>query len=210
MPGGTAEPVSADGGSIEQRLIAQRDRVGPDLVMSCRDHARQRTLSRMSASTPLSVRPPCAFVMVVLTTVLAISEPARAQAPAPPDPARATISTERLVRLDAFIQRHVDERRIAGGVVLIAQYGRIVHLKSFGQLDVERNVPMQDAALFRIASMTKAITSVAVMQLVEEGTLLLSTAIRNYGDVFCALRRPAAPSRRWRRAEPTPDANPLV
>jgi len=124
------------------------------------------------------------FCLVTLLAALAIAAPVRSQAPAASSSAQATISAERLARLDAFIERHVNERRIAGGVMLVAQHGRIVHLRSFGKLDVDRGVPMSDTALFRIASMTKAITSVAVMQLVEDGSLLLSDPVAKYLPAF--------------------------
>ena len=135
-------------------------------------------------STSRESLPRRAFCLVTLLAALAIAAPVRSQAPAASSSAQATISVERLARLDAFIERHVNERRIAGGVMLVAQHGRIVHLRSFGKLDVDRGVPMSDTALFRIASMTKAITSVAVMQLVEDGSLLLSDPVAKYLPAF--------------------------
>jgi CubicO group peptidase (beta-lactamase class C family) len=86
----------------------------------------------------------------------------------------------RLARLDAVLQRYVDEKRVAGIVSLVLRDGQVAHLKAFGQRDVERAVPMTTDTLFRIASMSKAVTSVAVMMLQEEGRLLLSDPVSKF------------------------------
>src|SRR5271169_151446 len=84
------------------------------------------------------------------------------------------MSSDRLARLSAAMQRAVDDAQVAGIVTLVARRGKIVHFAAFGKQDLEKGVPMAKDTIFRIASQTKAVTSVAAMMLVEEGRLLLS------------------------------------
>jgi len=90
----------------------------------------------------------------------------------------------RLRRLDSVIQEHVDQRQIAGGVMYLARDGKTVELKSFGLRDIERQKPMTNDAIFRIASMSKAVTTVAVMMLYEEGRFLLHDPVSKYIPAF--------------------------
>lgn len=94
------------------------------------------------------------------------------------------MSAVRLKRIETVFEKHVADRRIAGAVTLVARHGRLVHLKAYGKQDVERGVPMATDTLFRIASMSKAITSVAAMMLIEEGALLLSDPVSKYLPAF--------------------------
>ena len=97
---------------------------------------------------------------------------------APPE--SVGLSSERLERLERTMQQYVDEGRIAGVVTLVARSGRVAHLGSYGRLDVERNAAMQNDTIFRIASMSKAVTSVAALMLMEEGRLLLNDPVSKY------------------------------
>ena len=92
----------------------------------------------------------------------------------------AGVSAARLQRLDDVIGRLIAERRIPGAVTLIARRGEIVHLNAQGHLDVEARQPMRNDAIFRIYSMTKPVTSVAVMLLVEQGRIGLHDAVSDY------------------------------
>lgn len=103
----------------------------------------------------------CALVFLA-TTLGAQSRPADF------DPARAPI-------IDRALQRYVDTDRVAGLVALVMQDGQVVYEKAFGWADKEAGRRMTTDTIFRIASQTKAITSVAIMQLVEEGALSLTT-----------------------------------
>ena len=103
--------------------------------------------------------------------------------------ARATpegvgMSTERLKRIRAVAQSSVDEGRIAGAVTLVARKGKIAHLEAVGMSDKEAGQPMRTDTIFRIASMTKAVTSVAAMMLCEDGKLLPSDPVSNYIPEF--------------------------
>lgn len=110
-------------------------------------------------------------------------------------PADLGFSVERLGRLDAAIDRSIDEHQLAGGVVLIRRDGRDAVLKTYGMQDVEKAKPMQVDAIFRIASMSKAVTTVAVMMLYEEGRFLLNEPVSKYLPAFkdsvVAVRTPA-------------------
>src|SRR5688572_5311941 len=99
-------------------------------------------------------------------------------------PADVGLSAERLARLDAAMQAEVDAGRKAGIVALIARRGRVAHLKAFGMADREANVPMRDDSLFRLYSMTKPITSVALLMLYEEGKFQLSDPLEKYLPAF--------------------------
>jgi CubicO group peptidase (beta-lactamase class C family) len=99
-------------------------------------------------------------------------------------PEQAGLSSQRLERVGEVLGAYIDTRQLAGGVVGVARQGKVVYLKSFGQMDVDSRTPMREDAIFRIASMTKPITSVAVMMLYEEGKLLLSDPLSKYIPEF--------------------------
>ena len=99
-------------------------------------------------------------------------------------PESVGLSSERLERITVKVQQTVDEKRIAGAVTLVARHGKVVYLKSQGSLDREANKAMRNDAIFRICSMTKPITSVAVMMLYEEGKFLLDDPIAKYLPEF--------------------------
>lgn len=84
-------------------------------------------------------------------------------------PEELGFSSQRLARINTKMQRYVDENKLAGITTLIARRGKVVHFEKFGMADIEAGLPMADDTLFRIYSMTKPITSVAVLMLLEEG-----------------------------------------
>ena len=100
-----------------------------------------------------------------------------------PIPAAAGFSAERLQRIDRVLQEYVDKGRMNGAVALIIRNGKIAYYKSVGY-DKDVNTPLQKDGIFRIASQTKAITSVAVMMLYEEGKFMLDDPISNYIPEF--------------------------
>ncbi len=99
-------------------------------------------------------------------------------------PAEVGLSAERLARLDAAMQAEVDAGRKAGVVVLIARRGRVAHLKAYGMAERETNMPMRADSLFRLYSMTKPVTSVALLMLYEEGKFQLSDPLDKYIPAF--------------------------
>ncbi len=94
------------------------------------------------------------------------------------------MSSERLARIRTAMQRYVDKKLVPGVVTLVARRGRVVHLEAVGLRDAESQAPMTTDVIFRIASMTKPITSVAAMMLYEEGHFLLSDPISKWLPEF--------------------------
>jgi CubicO group peptidase (beta-lactamase class C family) len=90
-------------------------------------------------------------------------------------------SKERLKRIDRFLQdKYVGPGRLPCAQVLVAREGEVVHRTLLGHQDVERGVPLADDTVFRIYSMTKPITSVVLMQLVEEGLIALDDPVSRH------------------------------
>jgi CubicO group peptidase (beta-lactamase class C family) len=99
-------------------------------------------------------------------------------------PESVGLSPERLARIGTAVDRAIEEKQIAGAVTLVARRGHIAWLKAQGMLDREAGRPMQTDALFRICSMTKPITSLAVMMLYEDGRFLLDDPVSKYIPEF--------------------------
>ena len=96
------------------------------------------------------------------------------------------MSKERLARLHAEVQRFVDDGRHAGAITLIARNGRIVDWQTYGKRDLEAGLPMEKDTICRIYSMSKIVTSVAVLILLEEARFRLDDPI---GDTLPELAR---------------------
>src|SRR5579862_6473224 len=111
------------------------------------------------------------LAVCVLASVLS------AQELTPAKPESVGLSSERLERIASNVQRAIDEKRIAGAVTLVARRGHVAWLKAQGMQDREAGKPMPTDAIFRICSMSKAITSLAVMMLYEEGNFLLDDPV---------------------------------
>jgi CubicO group peptidase (beta-lactamase class C family) len=103
-------------------------------------------------------------------------------------PAAVGLSAERLERLSRVMQDYIDRGKIAGMVALVARKGGVAYLKPFGKLDTAKGTAMPANGIFRIASQTKAVTSVAVMMLQEEGKLLLDDPVSKYIPEFANTR----------------------
>jgi len=99
-------------------------------------------------------------------------------------PEDAGFSSERLASLTEVFQGRVDQGAIPGAVLLVARDGKIVYLQAVGYQDREKRIAMKTDAIFRIASMSKPITSVAVMMLVEEGKIDLFAPVSHYLPEF--------------------------
>ena len=95
-------------------------------------------------------------------------------------PEEVGMSSERLQRVSALMQRHIDQNLLAGTVSLIARHGKIVHLEAQGFSHKEAGVPMATDNIFTIMSMTKPIVTVALMTLFEEGHFLLNDPIAKW------------------------------
>jgi CubicO group peptidase (beta-lactamase class C family) len=99
-------------------------------------------------------------------------------------PESVCMSSDRLARIDKMIQQAIDSGWIAGATAFIARDGKIVYDKAFGVSDLEAGTPMQTDNIFRIASQTKAIVSVAAMTLFEEGKFLLDDPVSKHIPEF--------------------------
>jgi len=99
-------------------------------------------------------------------------------------PEKIGLSSERLSRIDTVLNQYVKEGKLPGAVAMVIRHGKVGYFKSFGLKDIEGKKAMTNDAMFRIASMTKAITSVAVMTLYEEGYFLLTDPVSKYIPEF--------------------------
>ncbi len=99
-------------------------------------------------------------------------------------PEAAGFSGQRLQKLDKAMNDWAQQEWMNGGVALIIRNGKIAYYKAAGYNDLETKTPLQKDAIFRIASQTKAITSVAIMMLFEDGKLLLDDAVSKYIPAF--------------------------
>src|SRR3989442_8994979 len=122
-----------------------------------------------------------------------VSRPKKSRASARPtvDAANVTaapedvgLSSERLERIGGAIQKSIDEGRIAGATSLVARHGKIAYFKAFGMADRDAQQPMRTYSIFRICSMSKPITSVAVMMLYEEGRFTLNEPVSDFIPEF--------------------------
>ena len=119
---------------------------------------------------------------LALLTLAAISVQAARLPRATPE--SAGMSGERLQAATALLRQFVADRKIAGAVAAVARRGKIVYLEPVGFQSLETKAPMSERSLFRVYSMTKAVTAVAVMMLVEEGTLRLADPASKYLPEF--------------------------
>ncbi len=103
-------------------------------------------------------------------------------------PAGAHFNAEKLARVGEFFKNEVTTGKIAGAIVLIQQHGKPVYHESFGVQDVVSKAPITDKTIFRLFSMTKAITSIAAMKLIEDGKIKLDDPIAKYIPSFANVR----------------------
>jgi CubicO group peptidase (beta-lactamase class C family) len=128
----------------------------------------------------------CALGVGVLLTILA-APLARAEGTFD-IPAGAHFNKERLAKVGEFFKNEVATGKIAGAILLIQQHGKPVYRESFGVQDVVSKAPITDQTIFRLFSMTKAITSVAAMALVDEGKLKLDDPVSKYIPAFAEVK----------------------
>ena len=113
-------------------------------------------------------------------------------------PESVGFSSQRLARLDTLLGRYVDSGFLPNAMMLVARHGQVVYCNGFGMMDIEGQRPVQEDTIFRIYSMSKPITSIAVMMLLEQGYFHLkdpvSTFIPEFADVAIyvdeSIRRP--------------------
>ena len=119
-------------------------------------------------------------IAIVLAALVLLPAPASLQT------RPSGLAPDRVAVIDSGLQRYVDDNRVAGIVALVLRDGKPVYEKAFGWSDKEAGRRMTTDTIFRIASQTKAMTSVAIMQLIEEGRLSLG---RRAGDFIPTFAR---------------------
>jgi CubicO group peptidase (beta-lactamase class C family) len=127
------------------------------------------------------------FLLLLFSTTTLLAQTNSLQKSPPLADAQAEsvgMSPERLKRIDAFLQKSVDKKDIPGAVAIICRNGKIIYQKAFGSADNAANRAMKTDDIFRIASMSKAITATAVMMLWEEGLFQLDDPISKYIPEF--------------------------
>ncbi len=144
-----------------------------------RDTAKRNPLSKHPAPARR------AFLGLALLLALSMAAPAlRAEALERTRPEDVGLSSERLQRITAALQRYEQDGKLPGGVALVARRGKVAYLEAFGQRDREAGSPLREDAIFRIASQTKALVSVGIMALQEEGRLLITDPAGKYLPEF--------------------------
>jgi CubicO group peptidase (beta-lactamase class C family) len=104
------------------------------------------------------------------------------------EPQAVGMCPKRLERVHDVVRRYVDEGRVSGVLTMVARRGRLAHLECAGLMDLEARRPMSEDAIFRIYSMSKIITSVAALMLMEEGRFLLNEPVSHFLPEFKDLR----------------------
>jgi len=141
-----------------------------------------------------AVRRTGAFLLLSLFIVLQLTAGSVSKS----KPEDVGMSSERLQRIDQMLERRIAKGEITGGVAIVARRGKVVHLTAKGVMDLETKQPVTPATMFRVASMTKPVTSVALMMMVEEGKVRLNDPVSRYIPEFknlkVAVADPAAPA----------------
>lgn len=128
-----------------------------------------------------------AAALALLVLAVAVGRPGAGNAESPPS-VPAGFSRAKLQRVGDYIRNEIATGKIPGAVVLIQQHGQPVYFENFGVRDVATQLPMTPDTIFRLYSMSKPITSVAVMTLVEEGKLRLDDPVSKYLPAFADVR----------------------
>lgn len=103
-------------------------------------------------------------------------------------PESVGLSSSRLTALSDAFRRHVDQGNMPGAVVMVARRGKIAHFDAIGRQDPASDAPMRPDSVFRVYSMTKPITSVAIMMLVEEGRMLINDPVSKYFPAYANVQ----------------------
>jgi CubicO group peptidase (beta-lactamase class C family) len=99
-------------------------------------------------------------------------------------PEAVGLSSERLQRINHMMQGYIERGQITGGITMVSRRGKVAHFETHGQMDLEARTPMRKDAIFRIASMSKPITGVAILMLMEEGKLRLTDPVSRFIPEF--------------------------
>src|ERR1700753_225144 len=149
--------------------------------MTTQRKARKLATVRVSIRTVI-------FALVWHGHFVSAAQPVSAQALAKTPPNNAALSPEKLKKIDTFFNNEISAGKIPGAIVLIEQHDRPVYFKTFGLRDTDTGAPMTPDTIFPIHSMTKTITSFAVMMLIDQGRLRLDDPLAKYIPSFAGAR----------------------
>ena len=127
------------------------------------------------------------LVLVSLLVALSLTQVSAQTSSKIKSPAKSEsvgLSSERLQRINEVIKRYIDSNQISGAVTLVARNGQITHHEAQGLMDIEGKKPIRKDAMFRMASSTKPVASVAIMMLMEEGKIRLSDPVSKFIPEF--------------------------
>ncbi|WP_375323638.1 serine hydrolase domain-containing protein [Flagellimonas sp. GZD32] len=130
----------------------------------------------------MTTKHPISFKIFFIALFLQVFTYAQELAKVPAE--QVGMSSERLEYLTKTFQEYVDQNRLPGASILVARKGKIAYFETFGNNDIENNIPMSEGSMFRIASQTKAIVSVGIMILQERGQLLISDPVGKFMPAF--------------------------
>jgi CubicO group peptidase (beta-lactamase class C family) len=128
-----------------------------------------------------------AAALTLLIVAIAVGRPGAGRAESPPA-AASSFSPEKLARVGDYIRNEIASGKIPGAILLIQQHGRPVYFESFGVRDVATKLPMTADTIFRLFSMSRPVTSVAAMMLVEDGKLRLDDPVSKYIPEFADVK----------------------
>jgi CubicO group peptidase (beta-lactamase class C family) len=127
-------------------------------------------------------------ITIALVALFLVIPKAFAEGPIIEGSEQAGFSAVGLERIDAYIKNEIDQNKIPGAIMMIQRKGRTAYFKSFGVRDPATKEPMSPDTIFRIYSMSKPITTVAAMMLVEEGKLQLDDPLSKYIPAFADVK----------------------
>ena len=104
------------------------------------------------------------------------------------EPEAVGMSSDRLLRIDTAMHRHIEAGNIQGAVTAVARRGKVVHFKAYGLMNVEKETPMSKDALFVMMSSTKPILGVAAMMMIEEGLIRPNDPVSDYIPEFAEMQ----------------------
>jgi len=127
-------------------------------------------------------------VTIALVALFFVTPKVFAEGPIIDGPEQAGFSAAGLARIDSYIKNEIDQNKIPGAIMMIQRKGKTAYFKSFGVRDPGTKEPMSPETIFRIYSMSKPITTVAAMMLVEEGKLQLDDPLSKYIPAFADVK----------------------
>jgi CubicO group peptidase (beta-lactamase class C family) len=127
-----------------------------------------------------------ALILLALSAAVVVAAPPGV--PTAPKPEDVGVSAARLQRIHDTVARHIEAKDVSGAVTLVARRGRIVHYEAQGLADIDSKKPMAKDTIFRLASMSKPITSVAVMMMLEEGKVHLNDRVSTFIPEFKTMK----------------------